>query len=184
MFRQAREFGPVFLIPLAWGFVTAAHLGVVSSSTLFIAHVVMATLLAVFAVTGRRDMREGVLHTWWLVIAVGFGVTVTGAVGFRIGSAGPLFQGVALFGWMLLPAVGFVDTGRRVTERAWVYFGGATACVVGAASYALGLLGTLPVALVVGLVLVGVGQTLAIIDAAFGYDTNGTLGGVTDGDSV
>ncbi|KTG14447.1 hypothetical protein [Haloferax profundi] len=183
MFRQAREYGPVFLIPLAWGFVTAAHLGVVSSSTLFIAHVVMATLLAVFAVTGRQDMREGVLYTWWLVIVTGFVATVTGAVGFRIGSAGPLFQGVALFGWMLLPAIGFADTGRRVSERAWVYFGGATACVFGAVTYALGLLSTLPFVLVVGLVLVGAGQTLAILDAAFGYDTIDTDRGVTDGGS-
>lgn len=184
MFRQARAVGPVFLIPLAWGFVTAAHLGVVSTQTLFVAHVVMATLLAGFAVTGRRDMREGVLYTWWVVIVAGFGATVVGAVGFRIGSAGPLFQGVALFGWMLLPAVGFVDTGRRVTERAWVYFGGATACALGAVSYSLGLSGTPGFALVVGLVLVGAGQTLAIIDAAFGYDTNDAVRSVADGDSV
>lgn len=184
MFRQAREFGPVLLIPLAWGFVTAAHLGVVSTQTLLIAHVVMATLLAVFAVTGRQDMREGVLYTWWVVIVVGFAATVTGAVGFRIGTLGPFFQGIALFGWMLFPAVGFVDTGRRVSERAWVYFGGAAACVVGAGSYAFGLFVALPFALVTGLVLVGGGQTLAIIDAAFGYDIDDTVRGVTDGDSI
>lgn len=180
MFRQAREFGPVVLIPLAWGFVTAAHLRIVGTSTLFIAHVVMATLLAGFAVTGRPDMREGVLHTWWLVIVSGFVATVAGAMGLRVGSVGPLFQGIALFGWMFLPAVGFVATGRRVSERAWIYFGSATACVLGAAAYALGLFVSLPVVSAVGLGLVGGGQTLAILDAAFGYEGNTTVQGATD----
>ncbi|WP_205596848.1 hypothetical protein [Halostella salina] len=183
MFRQAREFGPVVLIPLAWGFVTAAHLEVVTTSTLFIAHIVMATLLAGFAVTGRPDMREGVLHTWWAVIVAGFVATVVGAVGFRVGSVGPILQGVALFSWMLLPAVGFVDTGRQVSERGWVYFGGVAACVVGAGGYALGLFGTAPLLPVAGLVLVGAGQTLAILDAAFGYELDDTVRGAADGDS-
>ena len=180
MFRQAREFGPVVLIPLAWGFVAAAHLRIVSTSTLFIAHVVMATLLAGFAVTGRPDMREGVLHTWWLVIVSGFVATVVGAMGFRVGSSGSLFQGIALFGWMVLPAVGFVDTGRRVSKRAWIYFGSATACVLGAAVYALGLFVSLPVGPVFGLGLVGGGQTLAILDAAFGYEVNDSVKRATD----
>ena len=50
MFRRSRELGPALLVPLAWTFVIAAHLGVVIPRTLFIAHVVMTVLLAGFAV--------------------------------------------------------------------------------------------------------------------------------------
>ena len=134
MFRSAREIGPVFLIPAAWSVVAATHLGIVAERTLFIAHVVMSVLLAAFAVTAYADMREGTLRVWWAVIAVGFLPAVAGAVGFRLDSA-PL-HAAALYGWMLLPAAGLIDTGRRVTEASVVYLGGAALCVVGAAVYA------------------------------------------------
>jgi len=169
MLRQAREVGPTVLIPLAWAFVGAAHLDAVADRTLFIAHVVMTVLLAVFAVTGRADMREGVLHTWWVVVAVGFVATLLGAVGFHLAEFGPVLQGVALFGWMLLPAVGFVDTGRRASERSWLYLGAAASCVLGAALYGVGI-PTASVGLQVGgIAVVGLGQTVGILDAAFRY---------------
>lgn len=167
MLRQARALGPTFLIPLAWTFVGAAHLDVVTDRTLFIAHLVMAVLLAVFAVTGRSEMRDGALRTWWLVIAVGFGATVFGAVGFRVGSAQAVLQGAALFGWMLLPAVGFLDTGRRSPDRPWLYVAAAVGCVAGAAVYAFGLLASDLGAQLAGIAVVGVGQTIGILDAAF-----------------
>jgi hypothetical protein len=166
MLRRAREFGPVALIPAAWGFVAATHAGVVAESTLLIAHVVMTTLLVVFAVTGRADMREGTLRVWWLVITAGIPVTAAGLAGLHFGVA--LLQGVALFGWMLLPVAGFLDTGRRATQRPWVYYGAAGGCVAGAVVAAVGLF-TASVPVTAGLVLVGAGQTAAIADAAFGY---------------
>jgi len=169
MLRQAREYGPAALVPLAWGFVTAAHLGAVADETLFVAHVVMTVLLAVFAVTGRRDMREGTLRVWWSIVAVGFVVTLLGTVGFRVGAGGAALQAVALFAWMLLPAVGFVDTARRGADRAWLYYGAALGSLLGAGLYAVGLLVAVPALLVAGLALVGVAQTAGIVDAAFGY---------------
>ena len=169
MLRQAREFGPALLVPLAWIFVTAAHLDVVAASTLFIAHVVMSVLLAVFAVTGRADMREGTLRVWWWVIAVGFVVTLLGTVGFRIDTGGALLQTLALYGWMLLPVVGFVDTARRGADRPRRYYGGGLASVLGAIGYAAGFATASPSLQIGGLLVVGTGQTVAIVDAAFGY---------------
>ncbi|MFB6090795.1 MAG: hypothetical protein ABEJ97_07020 [Halobellus sp.] len=169
MLRRAREYGPALLVPLAWGFVTAAHLGAVADSTLFVAHVVMTVLLAVFAVTGRAEMRAGTLRVWWRIVAVGFGVTLLGTVGFRLGDAGAPLRAIALFGWMLLPAVGFVDTGRRGPDRPWLYYGAALGSVLGAVVYAGGLVTTSPTFTVTGLALVGIAQTAGIVDAAFGY---------------
>ena len=80
MLRRAREFGPALLVPLAWTVVIAAHSGLVADSTLFVAHVVMSVLLAVFAATGRAEMRTGALRVWWAVVAVGFLVTALGTL--------------------------------------------------------------------------------------------------------
>ena len=169
MFRRLRELGPSVLVPLAWVFVIAAHLDFVSNHAMVVAHVVMAVLLAGFAVTGRTDMREGVLRVWWYVIAAGAIVTLFGLVGFRIDTASAILWGVGLGGWMLLPAVGFIYTGQRVTEGVWVYFGGAVACLVGVALYVVGGVGGAPVFQVVGLGFVGIGQTAGILDATLRY---------------
>ena len=169
MFRRSRELGPALLVPLAWTFVIAAHLGVVFPRTLFIAHVVMAALLAGFAVTGRADMREGVLHVWWRIIAVGFFMTLAGVFSFRVDAATVLLSGIALGGWMLLPAAGFVYTGQRVPEGEWIYFGGAAACLVGASLYTIGLFGAVLPLWLAGLVWVGIGQTVGILDAVLRY---------------
>ncbi|GAB7091099.1 hypothetical protein JCM18237_13700 [Halorubrum luteum] len=169
MFRRLRAVAPSLLVPLAWAFVIAAHRTVVTRHTLFMAHVVMALLLAGFAVTGRADMREGLLHVWWSIIAAGLIVTLFGAVGFHVDAAGTALLGVALGGWMLLPAVGFVSTGRRVERGAWVYFGGAGGCLVGVALYTVGVVTVAPTAQTVALVLVGVGQSAGILDAVLRY---------------
>ncbi|QCC49216.1 hypothetical protein [Halobellus limi] len=169
MLRQAREFGPVFLIPLAWIVVIATHLDLIADATLFIAHVAMSVLLAVFVVTGRAEMRTGTLRVWWRIIAVGFVVTLLGAAGFRTGTVGTPLQALALFGWMALPAVGFVDVARRKTEPAGVYVGCAVTSLLGAVVYAGSVLVGASWVPVVGLALVGLGQTVAIADAAFRY---------------
>ncbi|SFC70187.1 hypothetical protein SAMN05444422_11562 [Halobiforma haloterrestris] len=165
MFRRARELGPPVLVPLAWLFVTAAHLEIVTEHTLFIAHIVMTVLLIGFAATGYPDMRDGVLRTWWRIIAAGSAVTLCGVVGLGLEPANPALAAVTLYGWMLLPAVGFVDTGRRVNEGTWIYAAGTAGCLLGAVLYAVGSQGTA----VGGLVLVGLGQTAGIFDAALRY---------------
>lgn len=168
MFRRLRELGPPVLVPVAWAFVTVTHLDLVSDHTVFVAHVVMAALLAGFVATGRADMQEGVLGVWWRVIVVGFVVTSVGVVGFQVDASRTVLLGVALGGWMTLPAIGFVYTGKRVTGGAWIYFGGAAACLVGVALYAVGSFGGTGLQ-IAGLVCVGIGQTVGILDAALRY---------------
>lgn len=170
MLRRAREVGPGGLVPLAWVFTIAAHAEFVSEHTLFMAHVVMTALLALFAVTGRSDMQTGVLNVWWWIIAAGFLVTLAGTIGFQVDTAGETLQGIAVGGWMILPAAGFVYTGRQVTDGTWIYFAGASGCVLGLAVYVAGLVLSVPSVLVlVGLGLVGLGQTIGILDAVVRY---------------
>jgi len=167
--RVARETGPALLVPAAWAVVAAAHVDVVADRTLLIAHAVMTTLLVVFAVTGRADMREGTLRVWWVVIAVGVVPAAAGTAGLAAGNAA--LRAVALYGWMLLPAVGLVDTGRRVSRASVRYLGGAVLCVIGAAVHAVA--GALPVATstaaVAGVAVVGAGQSAGILDAVLRY---------------
>jgi hypothetical protein len=171
VFRSARETGPVLLIPLAWTFVAATHLGAVRVRTLFIAHIVMSVLLAAFAVTAWADMREGVLRVWWNVIAVGFVAAALGAIGFRLETGAAVLHAIALFGWMLLPAVGLLYTGQWVTEAKIVYYGGGTLCVVGALVYPAGIVAPIAEqpATVAALAVVGLGQTAGVLDAAVRY---------------
>jgi hypothetical protein len=154
------------LVPLAWTVAAAANAGTVSERTLFIAHVVMAAMLALFAVTGRADMREGTLRVWWSLIVVGFFVTAAGAVGFQVETASDPLLGLALYGWMLLPAVGFLDTGRRATDGHLVYFVGAAGCLLGAGITAVGVVAGVDSATVAGPAVVGLAQTAGIVDAA------------------
>ncbi|AFZ72841.1 hypothetical protein [Natronobacterium gregoryi] len=169
MFRRARELGPPVLVPLAWGFVTAAYLGVVAERTLFVAHVVMAVFLVGFAATGYADMREGLLQTWWWIVAVGSLVTLCGVVGLWLEPTNRLLEAVALFGWIGLPAIGFVETGRRVGRGTRIYVAGAAGCLFGAILFAGGQFWSLELTAAVGLALVGVGQTAGIVDAAVRY---------------
>lgn len=169
VFERAREFGPLVLIPLAWTFVTAAHFEIVSVQTLFIAHVVMIVLLIGFVVTGYADMRVGVLRTWWQIITVGTIVTLCGLVGLRLDLANQMLAAVALFGWILLPAIGFVETGRQVSDGTWIYLAGAAGCLLGAVLYATGQLWATKTLVVGGLTVVGLSQTAGIFDAVFRY---------------
>jgi hypothetical protein len=165
MFRRLRETGPGLLVPLAWTVVAGAHLGAVSAHALFVAHVVMSVLLAGFAVTGWAEMATGVLRTWRSVVAVGFLATALGVAGFLL-DADPLLA-VALYAWMAMPAGGLLLTGREVDGPALPYLGGGAVCVLGVAVYALAPAG--PASPLLGLVLVGAGQTAGILDAVVRY---------------
>lgn len=173
MFHRARKVGPALLVPLAWGFTVAVHAETVTEHTMFVAHVVMTVLLAVFAVTGRAEMRDGLLNVWWTIIAVGFVVTLAGTVSFEVETAANVLAGGALFGWMVLPAVGFLYTARLVSEGVRVYVVGALGCFLGLAMYVGGLALTTEAAMFSGLVLVGVSQTTGILDAVLRYDIDG-----------
>jgi hypothetical protein len=162
MFRRLREHGPVVLVPLAWSFVTAAHLGFVAERTLLIAHLVMATLLLAFVVLSWTDMRAGALLVWRRIIVAGFVFTVAGAAGLVLAADRLLWT--AVVGWMLLPAAGLWDTGRRGARPARAYSVGGALSALGAAAYVLGpLVGS--AATLAGLALVGVGQTVGIVAA-------------------
>ncbi len=164
MFRSLRENGPALLVPAAWTVAGGAVAGLVSTHALFVAHVVMSVLLVAFAVASRREMATGVLAGWLRVILAGTPVTLAGVAGFLLGSD-PLLA-IALYGWAVLPAVGFVYTARRVTTGRGIYAAGAGCCVVGVAGLALASTTT---GAVLAIGLVGVGQTAGILDATLRY---------------
>ncbi|SEW18440.1 hypothetical protein [Halobacterium jilantaiense] len=172
MLERAREYGPVGLVPLAWTFAAAAHLGYVSEHPLFVAHVVMVVLLAAFAALSWTEMRAGALRAWRTVVTAGVGVTALGLASFRVPAepAGVL-RAAAVVGWMLLPAWGLADTARRTTRPAFarVYLGAAVASVAGAALAVVGLASRVPAAgwvVLAGIAVTGVGQTASIAAAA------------------
>ncbi|MFO8116483.1 MAG: hypothetical protein R6U01_14190 [Halorubrum sp.] len=171
MFRSIRANGPALLVPAAWLVVAATTLGVVSTHALFVAHVVMSALLVAFVVASWRDMATGVLRAWKLVILAGTPVTLAGVAGFllRGGDAGvpaDVLLAVSLFGWALLPALGFTYTGRRVEAGARIYAAGVVCCVAGAVAVAVA---PSPPWTAVGLAVVGAGQTAGILDATLRY---------------
>jgi len=174
---RLRADAPAGLVPLAWAFVTAAHLGIVADRTLFVAHLVMDGLLVAFVALSWSDMTRGVLLAWRRVILAGIPVTLAGTAGLAL-PLSTAFLWVAVVGWMLLPAAGLVYTGLAVDGGAavTVNLGGAALSLLGAVAYALGgLWGSAPFLAgvvhpaVPGLVLAGVGQTVGIVDAVFRY---------------
>ena len=170
MFRRLRKNGPVLLVPLAWTFVTAAHLGVVTSGTLLAAHVVMNAVFVLFTVASWSEMRTGVLYAWRLVLLVGLGVTLAGTAALALGRPDTDFVVLMLSGWMLVPAAAFVYTARHVTEAPRVYRVAAALSVCGWVVYFGGpLLAVGGTAAIVGLTLVNVGQTAGIANAVYQY---------------
>jgi len=168
VFRRLRENGPGLLVPLAWTFVTAAHVGRVAGRTLLIAHVVMATVLVAFTAASWRDMADGVLRVWRGVMVLGIPVTLAGLAGLALDPGVPALQAVAVYGWMLLPGGALAHTAGEVEAGAWLYYAGAAGCVVGAALYAAAAVAGTPTT-VAGLVVVGLGQTAGIFDAVVRY---------------
>lgn len=164
MFHRLRQTGPIVLVPLAWSFITAAHLEWVSMYALVISHIVMCVILLAFTVLSWSEMASGVLLVWKLVLLVGFGITLLGLIGLLEGVAALLV--ITLVGWMLVPGAGLAYTGRAGAPGVRIYFAGALLSALGAFSYAVGLLG-LSGGLLVGLILVGMGQTAGIANAVY-----------------
>lgn len=165
--QKVREAGPVVLIPAAWTAAAAAELGYMASEGMFIAHIIMAAFITFFIVTGWDDLGVGALRAWRIVLVIGLGLTLAGLTGFLVDGGGtPLFL-VSLVGWMLLPAGGLVYTGFELPSTAAriIYIGGAALSVLGALLFVLSLMGENGTIAAVGFVLVGLGQTIGILDA-------------------
>jgi hypothetical protein len=158
------------LVPLAWTFVTAAHLGAVSPRTLLAAHVVMNAIFALFTAASWGEMRSGVLYAWQLVLVVGLGFTLAGTAALAVGRPDADLVAVMLSSWMLVPAAAFVYTARHVTEAPVLYRVAALLSVLGWLVYFGGpLLAHGGTAALAGLTLVNVGQTAGIANAVFRY---------------
>ncbi len=164
MFRSIREHGPALLVPAAWTVAGGAVAGVVSAQALFIMHAVMSLLLVAFVLAGWREMSTGVLAGWRAVILAGVPITLAGVAGLTLTTDALL--AVALYGWALLPAAGFIYTADRVEAGRWIYLAGAACCPLGAFLVALAPSRSLVLA---GIGLIGVGQTAGILDATLRY---------------
>jgi len=164
VFRRLRENGPALLVPLAWGFVAAVHLGAVGSHPLLVAHVVMTALLIGFAALSWAEMATGALRAWRAVIVVGAGATLLGTVGLL--RAVPSLLAVSLYGWLLLPGPALLYPARLVDDRAPAYAVGGALSLLGAAVYAGASLAGDPASVrIAGLAVAGAGQTVGILAA-------------------
>ncbi|WP_435347705.1 hypothetical protein [Haloarchaeobius sp. HRN-SO-5] len=167
MFRRLRETGPAALVPLAWGFATAAHAELLQLRTVRIGLLVMDALLVAFTVLSWRDMREGVLFAWKLVLVVGTAANLLATVAVFADPVDLALAAAAIVAWMLVPAVAYVYTGLRVERAPSVYFAGAVLSGLGTVAY-LSSVGA-PTLAYVGFALVGVGQTAGIVTAVRTY---------------
>ncbi|MBX0322943.1 hypothetical protein EGH21_07875 [Halomicroarcula sp. F13] len=169
MFRRLRENGPVVLVPLAWTFATAAHLDLLALRTVLVAHLVMDTVIAVFAVLSWREMTDGVLLAWRRVLLVGLVVTLAGTAGLLTDPPLEPVLTATVVGWMLVPAAGLVYTGLHVDRHPRAYTVGAALSVGGAVAYTVGVLAPLSAFVLAGLTLTNVGQTAGIVAAVADY---------------
>jgi hypothetical protein len=163
-FRELRETAPAGLVPLAWGFAAAAHLGLLSTRSVFVGHVVMDVLLAGFAALSWSEMRDHpVLRAWLATIVVGFGVTALGT--YAVAADSEALAAATVLGWMALPALALLYTGHVLPagERAWAYTLGGALSGLGALAFAADAPPTAAIA------VVGAGQTLGILVAVAEY---------------
>jgi hypothetical protein len=162
--RRLRQTAPVVLVPLAWSFVTAVHLGWASMHALVISHIVMSLILLAFAALSWSEMKSGVLLVWKLVLLAGLGITLLGLIGLVEGIETLLV--ITLIGWMLVPGAGLAYTGWAGASGPTVYFAGAVCSALGALAYVAGFFGFFE-GMLVGLALIGIGQTAGIANAVY-----------------
>lgn len=170
MLRRLRENGPVVLVPLAWTFAVAAHLDLLATRTVLIAHLVMDAVLVAFVILSWSEMRAGVLRAWRLVILVGLGLTLLGTAGLLQSPPATGLLWLTVVGWLVVPAAGLAYTGRRVAHSPRVYTAGAALSALGGTLYVAwsavsGDVSGLVAALAVG----GLGQTAGIVAAVRDY---------------
>jgi hypothetical protein len=175
LLRGLRENGPVVLVPLAWTFATAAHVGALGTRPTLVGHLVMDVVIVAFTVLSWSEMDAGVLLAWRRVLVTGLGFTLLGTVTLATAPDATAPLAVTVPGWVVVPGAGLAYTGRHVERAPRAHLAGAALCGVGAAVYAAGLASgaSAPLAVasapVAGLALVGVGQTAGIVAAVVGY---------------
>ena len=165
MFPRLRAQGPTVLIPLAWLLVGLAHLDVVTDRTVLVFHVVAAVLIAAFAALSWDEMETGVLRIWRDILLVGLLLTVGGIVGLLYAPLRVPFLTTTILGWMVVPGVGLYYTVKRVPAGKRAYAAGAVLSVLGGAVYAGALFPPAETALLAGIGLALVGQTVGIAQA-------------------
>jgi hypothetical protein len=166
VFRKIRAFGPVVLIPAAWLAAGAGYADYLSNDGILIAHLVMASFIAFFAITGWDDMDQGALRAWRLVLVAGFAITIAGVGGFAFSSLDTVLHATSLVGWMVLPAVGLAYTARELPDSVLVYAGGGALSVLGAVLFLGTFVGLGELIAAAAFALVALGQTAGIVDAA------------------
>ena len=169
MLRTLRESGPGLLVPAAWLVVAAAHRGVVTSRSIFIAHLVMVAFIVFFLVTGWDEMNDRALQGWRVVMVVGVGITLSGIAGFLIDSVATPLWAISLVGWMVLPAFGLFYTGMVLPEATIIYVASGALSIVGPIIYLLSFLVGIDLIAIAGIGVTAVGQTLGIGDAVLRY---------------
>jgi hypothetical protein len=165
---RVTDLAPAGLVPAAWLVTAGAHRGLVAERTLLIALVVMDALMLAFLIAGRDELTGPVLHIWRRVLVAGFVATVAGTVGLWLRPNNGLLLSVALYGWMVLPAMAYLQTGQLVPDRPYrpVYRLAGAGSALGALAYAGGHAGLLPAGTAAGLALVGLSQSVGMVTAA------------------
>jgi hypothetical protein len=165
------DVGPAGLVPAAWLVTAGAHVSLVPERALLIALVVMDALLAAFVVASRGEMTGPVLPIWRRVLLVGLVVTVAGTAGLAADPNLTPLVAVGLYGWLILPGLAYVGTGRAHPPGRYrrLYLAAAALTLAGTAIYAVGHLGGVApgTTLLAGLGVAGAGQTAGIVAAAY-----------------
>ncbi len=173
------DVAPAGLVPAAWLVTIAAHRSLVTERTLLIAMGVMDVLLLAFIAAARGEMTSPVLAIWQRVLYAGLVVTVAGTVGLARTPNNTGLTAVALYGWIVLPAVAYLQTAQAHDSGPYrqTYFASGGLSLVGGTVYALGQASVITpeVAVAAGLGLVGIGQTAGIVTAAH-QNTAGSTG--------
>ncbi|WP_459191867.1 hypothetical protein [Halosimplex sp. J119] len=173
MSRSLTDVAPALMVPAAWTLALAARVDVVGRRPLLVALAVMTVLLGAFAVATRDAMTGPVLGLWRWVLVLGFVITLVAAVDLAVTPEIDPTLAIAFYGWMVLPALAFVATAQSVEKPFSTVYLAATICsLAGAGTHALA--GS-AVEAAVGIAVVGLGQTAAVVAAA--VQNSGTLEG-------
>lgn len=166
MLELSRRYGPTLLVPAAWLTTTLAiYTTILPGNALLIAHLVMAAFMAVFLLTGWREMDSGVLKAWRNVIAIGLPFTLAGAASLSGFDVIPV--STSLIAWMLLPGIALLYTGREMREGT-LYTVSGLLSLLGLYLYLVRGLFAQPILFLgTALALVCIGQSIGIWAAAY-----------------
>lgn len=169
MLQRFRQYGPVLMVPAAWGTTALAlHTSILGSREMMIAHFFMSLMMAAFLITGWNKMNEGILKAWRSTIVIGLIITLTGLTGF-IGSDTPWMHVVSLYGWMIIPGIALIYTGLKDELYGKKYIFSGSLSLLGFIVYFLQRFNYFQADTysLSGLILLASGQTLGILVAAY-----------------